>query len=154
MQNKEFDYIIVGAGSAGCVMANRLSAGGRHSVCVIEAGGSDNSARVQIPAGILSLYGSPTFDYGYKGVPQPELNNRCLPVNRGKALGGSSAINSMIYIRGAASDYDEWAELGCEGWGWGDVGRCAGAGAGQAGSAPARRGRAGGSERCAPDGSV
>lgn len=121
MQDNEFDYIIVGAGSAGCVMANRLSADGRHSVCVVEAGGSDTSPRVQIPAGILSLYGNPTFDYGYKGVPQPELNNRCLPVNRGKALGGSSAINSMIYIRGAASDYDQWDELGCKGWAWADV---------------------------------
>lgn len=121
MQSDNFDYIIIGAGSAGCVLANRLSANPQTTVCVIEAGGSDTSPRVQIPAGILSLYSSPKYDYGYMGVPQPELNNRRLPVNRGKALGGSSAINSMVYIRGAASDYDEWATLGCDGWNWNDV---------------------------------
>lgn len=76
---------------------------------------------VQVPAGILALYGNPRFDYSYVGVPQPGLNNRRIPVNRGKALGGSSTINSMVFIRGAASDYDEWRDLGCRGWGWADV---------------------------------
>ncbi len=121
MENSEFDYIVIGAGSAGCVLANRLSADPGMSVCLIEAGGSDDSIRVRVPAGILSLYGNPNFDYGYMGVPQPYLNNRRLPVNRGKALGGSSSINSMIYIRGAAADYDEWASLGCRGWSYDDV---------------------------------
>ena len=121
MEKLEFDYIIIGAGSAGCVLANRLSADPKMRVCLIEAGGSDNSMRVRVPAGILSLYGNPTYDYGYVGVPQPALNNRRLPVNRGKALGGSSAINSMIYIRGASQDYDDWAELGCNGWSYNDV---------------------------------
>ena len=116
-----FDYIIVGAGSAGCVLANRLSADPKMRVCLVEAGGSDRNLRVRVPAGILSLYGDKTYDYGYMGVPQPKLNNRAIPVNRGKGLGGSSTINSMIYIRGHAGDYDEWAALGCAGWGYDDV---------------------------------
>ncbi|RWL86324.1 MAG: alcohol dehydrogenase [Mesorhizobium sp.] len=121
MQTESFDYIVVGAGSAGCVVANRLSAEPSVKVCLIEAGGSDNSLRVKVPAGILSLYGNPNYDYCFVGVPQPHLNNRSIPVNRGKALGGSSSINSMVYIRGAAEDYDEWAELGCAGWAYRDV---------------------------------
>ena len=96
MENAEFDYIVIGSGSAGSVLANRLSANPAHRVCLIEAGGSDESLRVRVPAGILSLYGNPKYDYGYMGVPQPELNNRRIPVNRGKALGGSSVINSMV----------------------------------------------------------
>ncbi|MDH6231688.1 choline dehydrogenase-like flavoprotein [Mesorhizobium soli] len=116
-----YDYIVVGSGSAGCVLANRLSADPAIRVCLIEGGGSDRSLRVKVPAGILSLYGNPNFDYCYVGVPQPYLNNRRIPVNRGKALGGSTSINSMVYIRGAAADYDEWAELGCQGWSYADV---------------------------------
>lgn len=116
-----FDYIVVGAGSAGCVLANRLSQNPEVSVCLVEAGGSDKSPLVSVPAGILALYGNPKYDYGYVGTPQSELNNRSIPVNRGKALGGSSTINSMVYIRGAASDYDEWADLGCDGWAYKDV---------------------------------
>ncbi len=120
MTGQDFDHIIIGAGSAGCVLGNRLSArGGR--VCVIEGGGAESAPNVRVPAGILSLYGNPKYDYGYVGVPQPGLNNRRIPVNRGKALGGSSTINSMVFIRGACSDYDEWRDLGCTGWGWDDV---------------------------------
>ncbi|RWC90210.1 MAG: alcohol dehydrogenase [Mesorhizobium sp.] len=121
MKTESYDYIVVGAGSAGCVVANRLSADPSVRVCLIEAGGSDNSLRVSVPAGILSLYGNPNYDYCFVGLPQPHLNNRSIPVNRGKALGGSSSINSMVYIRGAAQDYDEWAGLGCAGWAYSDV---------------------------------
>jgi len=121
MADQDFDYIVIGAGSAGCVLANRLSADPSKTVCLIEGGGSDASLRVSVPAGILSLYGNPRYDYAYVGVQQPALNNRRIPVNRGKALGGSSAINSMIYIRGAREDYDEWATLGCAGWSYADV---------------------------------
>lgn len=116
-----FDYVVIGAGSAGCVLANRLSADPGKRVLVLETGGSDRDIRVKVPAGILAMYGRPRFDYGFIGTPQPELNNRRIPVNRGRVLGGSSSLNSMLYIRGAREDYDEWRDLGCEGWGWSDV---------------------------------
>lgn len=121
MPDPIYDYIIVGAGSAGCVLANRLSADPAVRVCLLEAGGSDASPRVQTPAGTITLYKSKIFSWNFFSTPQKELNNRRLHTPRGKALGGSSSMNSMIYIRGDASDYDRWAELGCEGWGWKDV---------------------------------
>lgn len=121
MTSYEFDYIIVGAGSAGCVLANRLSADPSKRVGLIEGGGPADNWRVRMPAAILSLYGSPRYDYGYVSTPQKELNNRRIPVNRGKGLGGSSIINSMVYIRGAARDYDEWSDLGCAGWDYASV---------------------------------
>ncbi|HPQ94252.1 MAG: GMC family oxidoreductase N-terminal domain-containing protein [Thiothrix sp.] len=116
-----FDYIIVGAGSAGCVMANRLSADPAVSVCLVEAGGSDRSPWIRIPAGIFGLYGNRKYDYTFRGVPQKHLNNRSMTVNRGKVLGGSSAINSMVYIRGNRNDYENWKAQGCSGWGYEDV---------------------------------
>lgn len=116
-----FDYLIVGAGSAGCVLANRLSADPAVRVCLIEAGGSDASPRVQVPAGTITLYKSRVFSWNYFSAPQRHLAGRRLHTPRGKALGGSSAMNSMIYIRGDASDYDRWEAAGCPGWGWRDV---------------------------------
>ncbi|MGY8870972.1 MAG: GMC family oxidoreductase [Pseudomonadales bacterium] len=118
---KSYDYIIVGAGSSGCVVANRLSADPSITVCLIEAGGSGKSPLVSIPAGIFGLYGNKTYDYTFEGTPQRHLYNRTMMVNRGKALGGSSAINSMVYIRGNQNDYNGWAKLGCEGWAYADV---------------------------------
>lgn len=121
MSSSRYDYLIVGAGAAGCVLANRLSANPTVSVCLIEAGGNDKSPWVKIPAGIFGLYGNKKYDYTYQGVPQKHLNHRVITVNRGKGLGGSSSINSMVYIRGNKNDYDSWAALGCEGWSYQEV---------------------------------
>lgn len=121
MSMNQFDYIIVGAGSAGCVVANRLSQNPDVTVCLVEAGGDGESPWVNIPAGIFGLYGNKTYDYSFVSVPQQHLRNRLMNVNRGKALGGSSAINSMVYIRGNKQDYDGWSELGCTGWSYDDV---------------------------------
>jgi choline dehydrogenase-like flavoprotein len=124
MQNNPsqyFDYIIIGAGASGCVLANRLSQHPQTTVCLIEAGGSDSSSRVQIPAGTITLYKSKKFSWNYYSVPQKQMNNRRLHCPRGKVLGGSSSMNSMIYIRGNTQDYNQWAESGCPGWGWDDV---------------------------------
>ena len=116
-----YDFIIIGAGSAGCVLANRLSADPRHRVLLIEAGGRDNYHWVHIPVGYLYCIGNPRTDWGYKTAPEPGLNGRELIYPRGRVLGGCSSINGMIYMRGQAADYDHWRQLGCTGWGWDDV---------------------------------
>ena len=117
----DFDYIIVGAGSAGCVLANRLSADPRNRVLVLEAGGRDNWIWFHIPAGYLFAIGNPRADWMFQTEKEPGLNGRALNYPRGKVVGGCSAINGMISMRGQAQDYDHWRQLGLTGWGWDDV---------------------------------
>ena len=117
----EYDYVIVGAGSAGCVLANRLSADPRNRVLVLEAGGRDRWIWFHVPVGYLFAIGNPRADWMFTTEPEAGLNGRALAYPRGKVIGGSSAINAMIYMRGQAADYDGWRQLGLAGWGWEDV---------------------------------
>ncbi|AXK81934.1 choline dehydrogenase [Pseudolabrys taiwanensis] len=117
----EFDYIIVGAGSAGCVLANRLSADPTKRVLILEAGGRDNWVWFHIPVGYLFAIGNPRADWLFKTEPEPGLNGRALNYPRGKVIGGCSAINGMIYMLGQSADYDNWRQLGLPGWSWDDV---------------------------------
>jgi choline dehydrogenase len=117
----DFDYIVVGAGSAGCVLANRLSADPGSRVLVLEAGGRDNWIWYHIPVGYLFAIGNPRSDWMFQTEKEPGLNGRSLNYPRGKVIGGSSAINAMISMRGQAQDYDHWRQLGLSGWGWDDV---------------------------------
>ena len=118
---EQFDSIIVGAGSAGCVLANRLSADPRRRVLVLEAGGADDWIWFHVPVGYLYTIGNPRGDWLYQTEPVPGLGGRRLAYPRGKVIGGSSAINAMIYMRGQAADYDGWRQQGLAGWGWDDV---------------------------------
>ncbi len=116
----DWDFIIVGAGSAGCVLAKRLSDAG-HNVLLLEAGGKDNYHWVHIPMGYLYCIGNPRTDWMYRTADEPGLNGRSLIYPRGKLLGGCSSINGMLYLRGQAADYDGWRQMGLTGWGWDDV---------------------------------
>jgi len=120
-QSESFDYIVVGAGSAGCVLANRLTASGRHRVLLLEAGGHDRHMWIHIPLGYGKLFSDPKVNWLYATEPEPELNNRKIIQPRGKVLGGSSSINGLLYVRGQAEDYDHWRQLGNAGWAFADV---------------------------------
>jgi choline dehydrogenase-like flavoprotein len=116
-----YDYVVVGAGSAGCLLANRLSADPRNRVLVLEAGGVDSWIWFHIPVGYLFAIGDPRADWMFKTEGEAGLGGRALAYPRGRVIGGSSAINAMIYMRGQAADYDGWRQLGLDGWGWDDV---------------------------------
>ncbi|HEX3345326.1 MAG TPA: GMC family oxidoreductase N-terminal domain-containing protein, partial [Polyangiaceae bacterium] len=120
-----YDYVIIGAGSAGCVLAHRLSADPSVRVLVLEAGGSDDSTLFRKPGMLALVYQVPRLkkkaDWGYRTTPQEHLDHRRMPWTRGKILGGCSTVNGMLYIRGHRKNYDDWAAAGCEGWGYDDV---------------------------------
>lgn len=118
---RQADFVIVGAGSAGCAMAYRLSEDGKHSVIVIEHGGTDAGPLIQMPAALSYPMNMPMYDWGYESEPEPHLGGRKLAAPRGKVIGGSSSINGMVYVRGAPSDYDHWEEKGASGWAYKDV---------------------------------
>ena len=116
-----YDYIVAGAGSAGCVIANRLSADPSIRVLLLEAGGPDNNPWIHIPVGYFKTLHNPKTDWCYKTAAEPELENRSLDWPRGKGLGGSSSINGLLYVRGQKEDYDQWAQAGNRGWSYEDV---------------------------------
>ncbi len=117
----KFDYIIVGAGSAGCVLAERLSSNAQNQVLLLEAGSEDNVLSLKMPSAVLSNLNSTRHNWAFLGEPEPELNDRQLKHDRGKTIGGSSSINGMLFIRGHAMDFDGWQQAGCEGWGYANV---------------------------------
>jgi len=117
----EYDYIIVGAGAAGCVLANRLTASGAHRVLLLEAGGSDRSPLIQVPIGYGRTFNDRRYNWMYEAQADPGLNNRAQFWPRGKVLGGSSSINAMVYVRGQPGDFDDWAAAGARGWSWAEV---------------------------------
>lgn len=121
MDSDEADFIIVGAGSAGCVLANRLSADPRHRVLLLEAGGADRNPWIHIPVGYFKTMHNPSVDWCFETEPDPGLNGRRLKWPRGKVLGGSSSINGLLYVRGQPEDYERWRQMGNTGWGWDDV---------------------------------
>jgi len=117
----QFDYVVIGGGSAGCVLANRLSADGTTTVALLEAGGRDWNPWIHVPVGYFKTIHNPNTDWCYSTEPDPGLNGRSLKWPRGKVLGGSSSINGLLYVRGQREDYDRWADIGCAGWTYDDV---------------------------------
>ncbi len=118
---EEFDYVIIGAGSAGCVLADRLSEDGQHSVLVLEYGGSDRSIYIQMPTALSIPMNMPRYNWGFQTEPEPHLGGRRLATPRGKVLGGSSSINGMVYVRGNPLDFERWRDEGAAGWSYGEV---------------------------------
>ena len=121
MQQDTYDFIVTGAGSAGCAVAGRLAESGRYRVLLLEAGPPDNNPWIHIPLGYAKTYVDPAVNWMFETEPQPQMHNRRLYLPRGKTLGGSSSINGMLYIRGNHADYDEWRQRGCTGWDWDSV---------------------------------
>ena len=121
MEAESFDYIVTGAGSAGCVVAARLSESGKYRVLLLEAGGKDTNFWIHVPMGFSQVYANPRVNWMYESEPEAQLGNRTLYQPRGKVLGGTSSINGMVYMRGNAGDYDEWRQRGCTGWDWDSV---------------------------------
>ena len=115
------DYLIIGAGSAGCVIANRLSANASNQVTLLEAGGKDNNPWIHVPVGYFKTMHNPSLDWCYRTQPDTGINQRQIEWPRGKVLGGSSSLNGLLYVRGQPEDYDGWRQMGNQGWGWGDV---------------------------------
>jgi choline dehydrogenase len=120
-EDETFDYIVTGAGSAGCAVAARLSESGRHRVLLLEAGGKDRNRWIHVPMGFSRLFADPSVNWMYESEPEPELGGRTMYQPRGKVLGGTSSINGMVYMRGNAADYDEWRQRGCTGWDYDSV---------------------------------
>src|SRR5262245_20863947 len=113
---ESFDYIVVGGGTAGCVLAARLSEDRKSMVCLVEPVGEDRHPFIHVPAAVAAAIGRPHLNWRFLTVPQPRLNNRRIPLPRGRVLGGSGSINGMVYFRGQPQDFDDWAEMGNPGW--------------------------------------
>src|ERR1700761_1328933 len=121
MTDETFDYVIVGAGSAGCVLADRLTEDGRNSVLVLENGGSDRSVYIQMPTALSIPMNMPKYSWPYRSEPEPGLGGRRIFTPRGRVLGGSSSINGLVYVRGNAQDYERWESEGATGWAYKNV---------------------------------